>query len=142
MKKTIFWVAALIAILMVPNQGAAQSKIVFISGQPSHGSMAHEHRAGNMILAKSLNASGLDVEAVLVPHYGYPEDVSILDDAATIVFFCTGHRGHLVNAHLDAFDALMKKGTGVVMIHWSTEAEKGKLGTKGPLKNNFAICWR
>lgn len=110
--------------------GAEKAKIVFISGSPSHGPMQHEHRAGNMILADSLNESGLDVEAVLVPHPGYPKDTSILDDAATIVIFCTGHRGHVLNQHLDEFDALMKKGTGVVMIHWATEAEKGEPGEK------------
>ena len=44
------------------------AKIVFISGKPSHGPMAHEHRAGNMILAEALNRSGLNVEAMLVPH--------------------------------------------------------------------------
>ena len=107
-----------------------KAKIVFISGKPSHGRMHHEHRAGNMILAKALNASGLNVDAVLVPHYGYPEDASLLDDAATIVIFCTGHRGHVLNPKLDEFDALMKKGVGVVMIHWATEAEKGKPGDK------------
>lgn len=107
-----------------------KAKVVFISGSPSHGQMSHEHRAGNMILAKALNDSGLDVEATLVPHYGYPKDKTILEDAATIVIFCTGHRGHVLNAHLDEFDALMKKGTGVVMIHWATEAEKGKPGEK------------
>ena len=107
-----------------------KAKIVFISGKPSHGPMAHEHRAGNMILADALNRSGLNVEAVLVPHPGYPEDTSILEDAATIVIFCTGHEGHVLNPHLDEFDELMKSGTGVVMIHWATEAEKGKPGEK------------
>jgi type 1 glutamine amidotransferase len=107
-----------------------KAKIVFISGTPSHGPMQHEHRAGNMILADTLNRSGLNVETVHVPHPGYPEDTSILEDAATIVIFCTGHSGHVLNPHLDEFDALMKKGTGVVMIHWATEAEKGKPGEK------------
>ncbi|MBL6704528.1 MAG: ThuA domain-containing protein [Planctomycetaceae bacterium] len=106
------------------------AKIVLISGKPSHGPMAHEHRAGNMILADALNRSGLNVEAVLVPHLGYPEDASILQDAATVVIFCTGHKGHVLNPHLDEFDKLMKAGTGVVMIHWATEAEKGKPGEK------------
>ncbi|MEM9644765.1 MAG: hypothetical protein AAF989_07215, partial [Planctomycetota bacterium] len=105
-------------------------KIVFISGKPSHGPMAHEHRAGNMILADALLQSGLGVEAVLVPHPGYPEDVSIMKDAATVVIFCTGHQGHVLNPHLDEFDELMKKGVGVVMIHWATEAEKGKPADK------------
>ena len=107
-----------------------KAKIVFISGSPSHGRMKHEHRAGNMILAGALNESGLDVEAVLVPHYGYPKDNSILEDAATIVIFCSGYGNHVVKPQLDEFDALMKKGAGVVMIHWATEAEKGDPGEK------------
>ncbi len=107
-----------------------KAKVVFISGTPSHGAMKHEHRAGNMILAESLNRSGLDVEGVLVPHPGYPKDGGILEDADSVVIFCTGHRGHVLNPHLDEFDELMKSGTGVVMIHWATEAEKGKPGDK------------
>ena len=102
---------------------AEKAKVVFISGTPSHGRMHHEHRAGNMILAKALNDSGLEVAAELVPHYGYPKDKSILQDAATIVIFCTGHRGHVLNPHLAEFDELMMKGTGVVLIHWATVAE-------------------
>lgn len=111
-------------------QAAEKAKVVFISGKPSHGRMAHEHRAGNMILAEALNRSNLNVQGVLVPHYGYPKDTSILDDAASVVIFCTGHGGHVLKPRLDEFDALMKKGVGVVMIHWATEAEKGKPGEK------------
>jgi trehalose utilization protein len=123
-------IAILAALLVSPLAAAEKAKIVFISGSPSHGRMHHEHRAGNMILAKDLNDSGLPVEAVLVPHYGYPKDPSILEGAATVVIFCTGHNGHVLNPQLDAFDKLMKKGTGVVMIHWATEAKKGKPGEK------------
>ena len=111
-------------------QAAEKAKVVFISGKPSHGRMAHEHRAGNMILAEALNRSNLNVQGVLVPHYGYPKDTSILDDAASVVIFCTGHGGHVLKPRLDEFDALMEKGVGVVMIHWATEAEKGKPGEK------------
>jgi type 1 glutamine amidotransferase len=117
-------------LLAVPSWGADKAKIVFISGKPSHGRLAHEHRAGNLILANALNKSGLAVEAVMVPHYGYPKDASVLKDADTIVIFCTGHGGHLLNPKLKEFDALMKKGTGVVMIHWATEAVKGDPGEK------------
>jgi putative heme-binding domain-containing protein len=105
---------------------AEKAKIIFISGKPSHGPMAHEHRAGNMILAKALNESGLGVDAAVLPDVGYPVDASALDSAATIVVFCTGHQGHLLNPKLAEFDALMKKGTGVVMIHWATEAKMGQ----------------
>ena len=44
----------------VARGGSNKPKIVFISGKPSHGPMAHEHRAGNMILADALNKSGTE----------------------------------------------------------------------------------
>ena len=128
--KHLFSVAMLFVFLLSPTHAEEKAKIVFISGSPSHGRLHHEHRAGNIILAEALNQSGLNVNAVLVPHYGYPRDASILQDAATVVIFCTGHAGHVLNPHLDEFDALMKQGTGVVMIHWATEAQKGKPGQK------------
>ena len=130
MKNRIYISLAFLCLVMGRAFAQEKAKVVFISGKPSHGPMAHEHRAGNMILADALNRSGLNVEGVLVPHYGYPEDKSIFDDAATIVVFCTGHKGHVLNPNLDEFDALMKKGVGVVMVHWATEAEKGKPGEK------------
>jgi type 1 glutamine amidotransferase len=107
-----------------------KKKVVFISGKPSHGRMKHEHRAGNMILAKRLNESGLPIEAVVLEDIGYPKDESVLEDASTIVIFCTGHGGHLLNPKLREFDALMKKGIGVIMIHWATEAVSGAPGDK------------
>ena len=124
-----YWNEVKIKSQPLPTE-SEKTKIIFISGKPSHGKMKHEHRAGNMILAEALNDSGLNVDAQLVPHYGYPKDPSIFNDAATIVIFSTGHRGHVLRSHLDEFDELMKKGVGVVMIHWATEAEKGKAGEK------------
>ena len=108
----------------------APAKIVFISGKPSHGPGAHEHRAGNLLLAKRLKEANLNLELVVLPEDGYPKGPAILKDAATIVVFCTGHQKHLLNPKLEEFDALMKKGTGVVMIHWATEAEIGMPGKK------------
>ena len=131
MKKLIINLCVLSGLLLGSTSEAAdKTKVVFISGKPSHGRLAHEHRAGNMILAKGLNESGLPIEAVVVPHYGYPKDESILNGADTIVVFCTGHGGHVLNPKLKQFDALMKKGIGVVMIHWATEAIKGDPGNK------------
>lgn len=127
MKK--LFLSVLFALSVLSTEAASKPKVVFISGKPSHGPMSHEHRAGNMILAKRLNASGL-VEATVLPDVGYPKDSSVLQDAATIVIYCTGHGGHVLNPKLKEFDALMKKGIGVVMIHWATEAVKGEPGDK------------
>jgi len=130
MKFRLFPVIFLAVALFGLCDAADKAKIVFISGKPSHGRMKHEHRAGNILLADALNKSGLNVQAVLVPQAGYPKGKSILKDAATVVIFCTGHKGHVLNPHLDEVDKLMKSGAGVVMIHWATEAEKGARGAK------------
>ena len=131
MKKLILNLCVLAGLLSgAATEAADKAKVVFISGKPSHGRLSHEHRAGNMLLAKALNESGLPVEAVVLKDVGYPKDESVLEDAATIVIFCTGHGGHVLNPKLKEFDALMKKGKGVVMIHWATEAVKGDPGDK------------
>ena len=131
MKRLILNLCVLTGLLCgTVKEAAEKAKVIFISGKPSHGRLAHEHRAGNMLLAKALNESDLSVEAVVLKDVGYPKDESVLDDASTIVIFCTGHGGHVLNPKLKEFDALMKKGKGVVMIHWATEAIKGDPGDK------------
>jgi len=131
MKKLILNLCVISGLLLgAISEAADKAKVVFISGKPSHGRLSHEHRAGNMLLAKALNESGLSVEAMVLKDVGYPKDESVLDDASTIVIFCTGHGGHVLNRKLKEFDMLMKKGKGVVMIHWATEAIKGDPGNK------------
>ena len=126
MKKLFLNLFVLAGLLSVASiEAADKSKVVFISGKPSHGRLAHEHRAGNMLLANALNDSGLSVQATVLEDIGYPKEDSVLNDADTIVIFCTGHGGHVLNKKLKDFDALMNKGKGVVMIHWATEAVKG-----------------
>jgi type 1 glutamine amidotransferase len=129
-KNVICTVALWLCGSSVGLHAAEKSKIVFISGAASHRSMSHEHRAGNRILADALNAADLDVEAIVLAEDGYPADPAALEGVDTVVIFCTGHGGHVLNPKLAEFDALMKKGVGVVMIHWATEAVKGDPGDK------------
>ena len=56
--------ALLIVCFAAPLTLAAESanakhKVLFLAGKPSHGYGAHDHLAGCMLLAKSLNESGL-----------------------------------------------------------------------------------
>ena len=51
LSKRIFSSILAIFFVLIPQEGRAaeksKTKIVFISGAPSHGPMMHEHRAGN-----------------------------------------------------------------------------------------------
>ncbi|MBT4864991.1 MAG: DUF1080 domain-containing protein, partial [Planctomycetaceae bacterium] len=102
-------------------------KVVLIAGVKSHGYGAHEHKAGCILLAEALNASGLPIEASVVTE-GWPKDASVLDDADSIVIYADGGGRHPFNAHIEEIDKLMKKGVGLVCIHYGVEVPKGKSG--------------
>jgi type 1 glutamine amidotransferase len=115
--------------LQAAEGAAAKRKVLFLAGDPSHGYGAHDHLAGCMLLAKSLNDSGLPIEAT-VYHYGWPRDPKDLASAECIVMYGDGGPGHMVNKHLAELDALAKKGVGIVCLHYAVEVPKGPTAVK------------
>jgi type 1 glutamine amidotransferase len=109
------------------NTTEAKTKIVFIPGDDSHGIGEHEHLGGCKLLAKLLNESVEGVNAV-VTEQGWPKDTTILDDAAAIVMYSDGGEHHMVIPHMAHIDRLMKKGVGLVNLHYAVEIPKGEGG--------------
>lgn len=107
----------------------APKKVAFIAGTPSHGYGAHEHKAGCMLLADALNASGLNIEASVYTN-GWPKDDSVLDYADSIVVYCDGGKRHPFNDHLERLDQLQKRGIGMVCVHYGVEVPIGPSGEK------------
>ena len=70
-----------------PPAAAEPLQIFFLHGGKSHGSGAHEHRAGSHLLAQQLEAqSAVPVDATVIA--GWPNDESQLDRADSIVIYC------------------------------------------------------
>src|ERR1700754_1871067 len=90
-------------------------KVVFLAGNPSHGYGAHDHLAGCMLLAKSLDEKGLPIETQ-VYHYGWPEDPKLLADADCVVMYGDGRQGCMAMNHLAELDALAKNRVGIVCL--------------------------
>jgi type 1 glutamine amidotransferase len=109
------------------NATAAKKKIVLIPGKDSHGIGEHEHLGGCILLAKLLNENVSGVNAV-VTEQGWPKDTTVLDDADAIVMYSDGGEGHMVIPHMAHIDRLMKKGVGLVNLHYAVEIPKGELG--------------
>lgn len=103
------------------------TKVVFIAGNPSHAPGDHEHRAGSMLLANSLNKTMPEIETE-VTWYGWPDDESFFDGADAVVIYCDGGGGHVVNKHMDFMQGLMDKGIGLVCIHYAVEVPPGEIG--------------
>src|SRR6478609_2688473 len=155
MKRTPFLlVLALILILFVDSttrtkvvdnssrQSPAKRKVIFIAGACSHEPGAHEHYAGCQLLAAELNKNiGEKVEASVFQLW--PSDTTVLNDAATIVLYMDGGEGHLAIKHLNHLQALMKKGIGLVCLHYAVEVpvEKGGPEFKNWLGGYFETFW-
>jgi hypothetical protein len=110
-----------------------KKKIVFIAGPRSHDYGYHEHNAGCLLLANSLNESMPEVYATTYQS-GWPKDPTAFDNADAIAIYCDGGGGNIVLRHLDQVDRLAKKGLGIAFIHYSLDIPKGKAG-------NYMLNW-
>lgn len=123
----------LIALVFTATTYAAEpdpnsvKHVLFLPGPPSHAYGSHDHLAGCILLAKSLNISGLPVEAT-VHHYGWPEDRRKLDGIDCLVMYGDGGNGHMVMGHIDELDSLASRGMGIVCLHYAVEVPKGPPG--------------
>jgi len=102
-------------------------KIVFLAGPPSHGPREHEHRAGCLLLKSCLdNCAGV---TSVVYSNGWPQNPEeAFANVATVVVYSDGGGGHplLQGDRLSIIGELMKKGVGLVCIHYAVEPTKEK----------------
>ncbi len=116
---------ALITLGVTLSALAGETKIVFLAGPPSHGPGEHEHRAGCLLLKACLdNVPGVVSE---VYSNGWPPDpAAAFASAATLVVYSDGGPGHpfLQDDRLQTVGKLMKKGVGLVCIHYAVEPTK------------------
>src|ERR1700704_3091245 len=71
---------------------AADKRIVFVAGNPSHGPGEHEHRAGCLLIQKCLDkVPGL---SSVVYSNGWPKDPAAFDGADAIIIYSDGGDGH------------------------------------------------
>ncbi len=108
-------------------QGAEKKKVVFVAGYRSHGYGVHEHYAGCVLLAKCLEVGMPNIETV-VHRDGWPADPGAFDRADAVVIYADGGNGHPANRHLESFDKVLRRGVGVVCLHYAVEVPKGKSG--------------
>jgi len=104
-------------------------KVVFIAGAASHNYGSHEHYAGCRLLADTIHASNVGVTCEIVRN-GWPADESVLDDADAIVIYSDGGGGHPALNHMDRLRTQIKRGVGLVCLHYAVEFPKDDRGTE------------
>lgn len=141
MKKLLFVSAFLVTTLFV---SAADKKIVFIAGPPSHPAREHEHRAGCLLLQSCL--ANVPNVTTMVYSNGWPDDAkAAFEGAAAIMIYADGGGRHpfLKEERLQLLGGLMKQGVGLACLHYAVEPTK-ELGEKEFLDwigGAFEINW-
>ena len=132
-----------LSLVWAANALAADKKIVFIAGAPSHPPGEHEHRAGCLLLKSCLDR--VPGVAVAVYTNGWPDDPRVFDGAAAVVIYSDGGGGHpfLQSDRLKTIGALMDKGVGLAALHYACEPtkEKGQKEFLDWIGGAFEIHW-
>lgn len=118
----MFLVCSLVTGVSAAGEGAG--KIVLIGGIKSHGPGEHDFPQGIRRLEQLLSSSP-DLPkgtSIIAFPSGWPEDLTVLDDATTVVWYFDGLGKHplIDDARRTHFEGLMKKGVGLVTLHQSS----------------------
>lgn len=119
---------------------AGAADIVFLAGGRSHGPGEHEFNAGSQVLAKAINEqSGLGLKATVIS--GWPKDETVLEGIKCLVIYADGTS--VVGKGWAKVDALAKKGTGIVFMHYAVhpDAKEGEQYYRPWIGGAFESGW-
>jgi len=103
-------------------QDTSKTKILFIGKNPDHPYGAHMYMHTCGMLAKCVE---LTPGVATVVSNGWPTDARMLDGVKTIVLYTSpGAEFLLEGPHRGQVDELMKKGVGLVTLHWASAVKK------------------
>ena len=111
-------------------EAGTKTKVLFVGKEPDHPFGTHMYMHTGNVLSKCL---ALTDGVKTVVSQGWPTDGRVLEGVSTIVVYASPAAELLLDApHRDQVDALMKKGVGLVTIHWASSVRKKNLERIGP----------
>ena len=120
MKNSIFLTTLWVLSSCLPLWGEDKS-VLFIAGDTKHRHGFHEYKAGCILLADALNASGLPIEAK-VHWYGWPKDESIFDGVDACIIYADG--GGEFGEKYEFLHQKVKAGMGIMFMHYGVHPTK------------------
>lgn len=125
----VILIGVLLSCTAPPKEAQSQSTseerktILFIAGQNTHSRLEHQHGPGVELLAKHLEKGLPNVETIIATG-GWPDDQSLFEGIDSVVIYCDGGSGHVMNHNLDRFDRLLDQKVGFVFLHYAVEVPK------------------
>ena len=113
----------LLCLLILTTNLCSATDIMIVVGPSNHAPGSHEVQAGARLMANCLenaiNVKGIDAEV----YYEWPSDSAIHRSASTVVFIGDQFPGERLpgsDAIMDALAKMMKRGCGIVCVHYAT----------------------
>ena len=100
--------------------------LCFVSHKTSHGFGAHEYAAGCRLIGQWLAEKYPEAKIESRYSINWPEKPDeFFKDADSVIIFCSGGGGHLVNNHVPELDKVMRTGAGLACLHYAVEVPIG-----------------
>ncbi len=136
----------LLGSLLTAN--AEVKNIHIIRGKSTHQGYSHNNDEVGLLIKMKLEGSKYADQFTITDSFNYPEDLSLIENADLVIISCDGGPNHsLVNQenpteyteHLDS--ALKKNRSGLIVIHWATDAPSGGFGQLHPENSKMMMDW-
>lgn len=125
-----------------------KKKVLIIRGVSTHGKDSHNNdQVGQLIkdkLEKSQYAESFEVQTTM----NYPKDLSLVENADLIIISSDGGGQHALldkknpTKHTKHLDGVLKKNkTGLIVIHWATDAPSAGMGVLHAENAKMMMDW-
>ena len=125
-----------------------KKKILIIRGASTHGGDSHNNNEVGQLIKDKLEASSYAGSFEIESTLNYPKDLSLVENADLIIISSDGGGKHALGnkkdptKHMKHLDSVLEKNkTGLIMIHWATDAPSGGMGKLHPENSQMMMDW-
>ncbi len=141
----------LLAGMLACGMGTALAEaknILIIRSASTHGKDSHNNDEVGQLIQSVLEKSRYADHFAITSTLNYPEDPALVEDADLIIISSDGGGKHALanqedpTRHTKHLDGVLKKNkTGLIVIHWATDAPSGGMGQLHPENSAMMMDW-
>ena len=127
---------------------AEKKNILIIRGASTHGKDSHNNDEVGLLIKSKLEKSKYSEQFDVKTTLNYPKDLSLVENADLIIISSDGGGKHALankkdpTKHTKHLDGVLKENkTGLIVIHWATDAPSGGMGQLHPENSKMMMDW-
>ena len=127
---------------------AEKKNVLIIRGASTHGKDSHNNDEVGLLIKSKLEQSTYADQFDLKTSLNYPEDLTLVENADLIIISSDGGGKHALankedpTRHTRHLDGVLKRNkTGLIVIHWATDAPSGGMGQLHPENSEMMMDW-